>query len=130
MNGQPDGRLGDLLAGAGEIEDGADADESDDGDGTAAGAWDDDAVQQLGWDRFEVTDPEVFSDVDAAFEAGDYDQAQALIDDWKSKNPVEKEDQFDGPNAAQEEAAQPDAGGPDDGLRRHRPRQLERRFQL
>ena len=69
-----------------------------DSDGTDASAWDDGAIQQLGWDRFKVTDPEVFSDVDEAFEAGDYDQAQALIDDWKSKN-VEKEDQFDGPNA-------------------------------
>ena len=69
-----------------------------DSDGIDAFAWDDGAIQQLGWDRFNVTDPEVFSDVDEAFEAGDYDHAQALIDDWKSKN-VEKEDQFDGPNA-------------------------------
>ena len=27
----------------------------------------DDAIQQLGWDRFDVTDPEVFKDVDEAF---------------------------------------------------------------
>ncbi len=78
-------------------DDGALGTESD-SDGTDASAWDDGAIQQLGWDRFNVTDPEVFSDVDEAFEAGDYDQAQALIDDWKIKN-VEKEDQFDGPNA-------------------------------
>ena len=89
---------GDLLAGAGEIEDRADADEFDDGTGATEAGWDDAAVQQLGWDRFEVTDPEVFSDVDAAFEEGDYDQAQALIDHWKQKHPVEKEDEFEGPN--------------------------------
>ena len=80
-----------------EEDDGARGTESD-SDGTDASAWDDGAIQQLGWDRFKVTDPEVFSDVDEAFEAGDYDQAQALIDDWKEKHPVEKEDEFDGPN--------------------------------
>ena len=61
--------------------------------------WSDDEVKQLGWDRFAVTDPEAFAAVDAAYEAGDYDEAQALVDKWKDENGVEKEDEFEGPNA-------------------------------
>jgi hypothetical protein len=62
----------------------------------------DDAIQQLGWDRFDVTDPEVFKDVDEAFEEGDYDKAQDLIDAWKAKNQAQKGDPpddqgFEGP---------------------------------
>ena len=64
---------------------------------TGESDWTDDDVQQLGWDRFEVTDPENFAAVDEAFAAGDYDQAQALIDKWKADN-VQEEDEFEGPN--------------------------------
>jgi hypothetical protein len=70
--------------------------------------WTENDIKQLGWDRFDVTDPDVFKEVDDAYQAGDYDAAQAMIDDWKNAQPVEKaedatkpdEDQgFEGPNA-------------------------------
>jgi hypothetical protein len=84
-----------------EPEDGIAPELADDYDLQSTAHWDDAAIQQLGWERFNVTDPEVFSDVDAAFEEGDYDQAQTLIDDWEEKNPAQlgKENMFDRPNA-------------------------------
>jgi hypothetical protein len=77
-------------------------------DDQSTDVWDEDAIKQLGWDRFEVTDQDVFKQVDDAYQAGDYDTAQQLIDDWKQDQTVEKaddtakptEDQgFEGPNA-------------------------------
>ena len=68
---------------------------------TSAG-WTTSEVDRLKWERFDVTEPHAFAAVDAAFEAGDYDQAQQLIDDWKyCHGLVEKEDPegFEGPNA-------------------------------
>ena len=82
-------------------------DNGDLGTGAEPRVWDDAAVEQLGWSRFDVTEPEVFAEVDDAFSAQDYDKAQALIEDWKAKQTVEKaedaiphsdDDGFDGPN--------------------------------
>ena len=92
--------LGDLFDGAEPDAVAEDANE----DGQSAADWDDDAIQQLGWDRYGVTDPEAFKEVDDAYQAGDYDQAQALIDKWKDDNGVQKADPpddqgFEGPNA-------------------------------
>jgi len=58
-------------------------DGSDNGDNDG---WDSDKIDKLKWERFDVTDPGAFADVDAAFENEDYDQAQQLIDDWKTAN--------------------------------------------
>jgi hypothetical protein len=69
--------------------------EADDG---VAGArsnesdWSPDDVERLGWERYDVTDPVVFADVDDAFAAGEYGTAQSLIDDWKAEHDVEKAD--------------------------------------
>jgi hypothetical protein len=77
-------------------------------DDQSTDVWDEDAIKQLGWDRFDVTDQDVFKQVDDAYQAGDYDTAQQLIDAWKQDQTVEKaddtikptEDQgFEGPNA-------------------------------
>lgn len=82
--------------------------------GHGGNEWNDDDVQQLGWDRFEVTDPHVFADIDAAFEEGDYDQAQEMIEAWKSKA-VAKEDITEGPNVPKKKRrAQTPAGDAQD----------------
>jgi len=81
-----------------EPEDGIAPELAGESDLRSAANWDDAAIRQLGWDRLNVADPEAFSDVDAAFEAGDFDAAQSLIDDWKEKNPAQlgKADMFEG----------------------------------
>ena len=86
-------------------------------DDQSTDVWDEDAIKQLGWDRFEVTDQDVFKQVDDAYQAGDYDTAQQLIDDWKQDQTVEKadddrpsraEDQgFEGPNAPKKKRKDP-----------------------
>ena len=53
---------------------------------TADGVWDPEDIEALGRERYDVTDPDVFQQVDDAYEAGDYDQAQELIDDWKAQH--------------------------------------------
>jgi hypothetical protein len=77
-------------------------------------------------------DAEVFSDVDAAFEAGDYDTAQSLMDDWQEKNParVGKDDMFEGPNQPKKKRRNQDASRPREGLRRYSRRQLLDRIRL
>ena len=55
--------------------------------------WTPDAIDALKWARFDVTDPDVFEQVDAAFEAKQYAEAQQLIDDWKNDHTVAKSDQ-------------------------------------
>jgi hypothetical protein len=68
--------------------------------------WDDDAIEQLGWKRFDVTDPVAFAEIDQAYEDGDYDKAKQLLDDWTSKRvekaehaiPPSDDQRFDGPN--------------------------------
>lgn len=61
---------------------------------------------KLKWARFDVTDGDAFEAVSDAIEAGDYDKAQQLIDDWKEQQArtVEKDDENpddedSGPNA-------------------------------
>ena len=65
--------------------------------------WTREGVSTLGWQRFLVTDPEVFKRVDDAFQAKQFDKAKALVDAWlaagEAPDAVEKSDQFDGPNA-------------------------------
>ena len=40
-------------------------------------------IEQLSWDRFDVTDSDALKIVNTAFEAGDYDLTQRLIDAWR-----------------------------------------------
>ena len=75
-------------------------------------AWPPEKIDSLRWERFDVTDPEVFADVDEAFEAGKYAEAQKLIDAWKASQagPVAKSDQ---PSALEPQPA-PDDQSTDD----------------
>ena len=62
-------------------------------EGEEAAGWDEDAIKQLGWERFDVTDPDAFKAVDDAYAAGDYDEAEELIDKWqKSLTAATKDD--------------------------------------
>jgi SPP1 gp7 family putative phage head morphogenesis protein len=71
-----------------------------------AAEWSDADKDKLSWQRFDVTDPEAFAAVDDAYQAGDYELAQSMIDEWKA-NQVEKgednvppsdDEGFEGPN--------------------------------
>ena len=75
-------------------------------EGEVLQGWTDDAIAQLGWDRFNVTDPEAFKAVDDAYAAGNYDEAEDLLDEWRKSHTVGKADAeppgdegFEGPNA-------------------------------
>jgi hypothetical protein len=73
---------------------------------STANNWDQDKIDMLGWERFNVTDPIAFKAIDDAYNAGDYDTAQELLDQWNASN-VKKDDKippaddqgFEGPNA-------------------------------
>jgi hypothetical protein len=65
--------------------------------------WAPEDIDQLGWERFEVTDPKTLKEVNEAFEAGDYDTAQELIDKWKGAQLQKEEiEDSEGPNAPRE----------------------------
>jgi hypothetical protein len=65
--------------------------------------WTPEDIEQLKWERFEVTDPKMLKEINAAIGSEDYDTAQELIDNWKGAH-LQKEDleNSDGPNAPRE----------------------------
>jgi hypothetical protein len=65
-----------------------------------AAQWSDAVKDKIGWERFDVTDPEAFAAVDDAFQAGDYDLAQRLIDEWKDKQVEKGEDSVPPPTTS------------------------------
>ena len=48
--------------------------------------WTPEQIEALKWARFDVTDPDAFEAVDAAWEAKHYAEARKLIDDWTASH--------------------------------------------
>jgi len=102
-----EGLSGDEAAEAASAAGAAEVEPSEAGGETPSEEWNDDAIEQLGWKRFDVTDPEAFAEIDQAYEDGDYDKAKQLLDVWKGMQVEKAEDAippsddegFEGPNA-------------------------------
>ena len=87
---------------------------------TAKDIWSQDEIDALGWERFDVTDPDAFSQIDDAYDDGDYDKAEALLTKWKKANGVTKDDT---PEAAE------DNYGPNAGKKKRKAQQRADRAQ-
>ena len=76
--------------------------------------WSIEDIQDLGWQRFKVKDPAAFAKVDKAYQAGLYNRAKEMIDQWIEENgsddeefvktedaipPTGDDNGFEGPNA-------------------------------